>query len=146
MRVGLHVLLFFTQSLYGVIAEEDADPQKGEVTCQGHWWIWNWKAGTPNSRASQVTLEVKSLPANAGDIRDVGLTPGSGRSPLRGHSNPLQYSCLGNPMDRGAWWAAVHGVAQSRPRLKQLSTHACRSNSKPMAIPLPLREDRTQYI
>ena len=52
-------------------------------------------------------------PANAGDIRDVGLIPGSGRSPGGGHGNPLQYSCLGNPIHRGAWWAAVHGVTES---------------------------------
>ena len=48
--------------------------------------------------------------------------PGSGRSPGGGHSNPLQYSCLENPMDRGAWWATVHGVAKSRTRLKRLDT------------------------
>ena len=52
---------------------------------------------------------VKNLPANAGDI---GSVPGSGRSPEGGNGNPLQYSYLGNPMDRGAWWAAVHGVAK----------------------------------
>ena len=51
---------------------------------------------------------VKNLPDNAGDTGDVGLIPGSGRFPGEGHSNPLQYSCLGNPMDRGAWWATVH--------------------------------------
>ena len=56
---------------------------------------------------------VKNLPANAGDIRDLGLIPGSGRSPGGGNGNPLQYSCLENPMDRGAWWATVHGVAES---------------------------------
>ena len=65
-------------------------------------------------QASQVVLVVKNLPANAGDIRDVGSTPGSGRSPGRGHGNPLQYSCLENLMDRGAWWATVHGVAEVR--------------------------------
>ena len=65
------------------------------------------------SRASQVTLVVKNLPANAGDIRDAGSIPGSGRSPGKGHGNPLQYSCLENPMDRGAWWATVHRVAKS---------------------------------
>ena len=53
---------------------------------------------------------VKNLPADAGDTRDVGLIPGSGRAPGGGNGNPLQYSCLGNPMDRGAWWATVHGV------------------------------------
>ena len=54
-------------------------------------------------------LVVKNLPANAGDIRDSGSIPGSGRFPGEGHGNPLQYSCLENPMDRGAWWATVHG-------------------------------------
>ena len=56
---------------------------------------------------------VKNLPANAGDIRDPGSIPGLGRSPRGGHGNPLQYSCLENPMDRGAWWATVHGVTES---------------------------------
>ena len=64
--------------------------------------------------ASQVTLVVKNLPANAGDVRDVGLIPGSGRSPGGGHGNPLQYSCLGNPMDRGAWEVTVHGITKSQ--------------------------------
>ena len=63
---------------------------------------------------SQVALVVKSPPAKAGDIRDVGLIPGWGRSPGGGHGNPLQDSCLENPMDRGAWWATVHGVAKSQ--------------------------------
>ena len=63
-------------------------------------------------QASQVVLVVKNLPANAGDIRDLGLIPGLGGSPGEGHVNPIQYSCLENPMDRGAWQAAVHGVAQ----------------------------------
>ena len=63
--------------------------------------------------ASQVALVVKNSPVNAGDIRDVGLIPGSGRSPGGGHSNPLQNYCLGNPMDRGAWSAIVHRVTKS---------------------------------
>ena len=53
----------------------------------------------------------KNPPTNAGDIRDVGLIPGSGRSSGEGHGNPLQYSYLENPLDRGAWWATVHMVA-----------------------------------
>ena len=61
---------------------------------------------------------VKSLAANAGDIRDTGLIPGSGRSPGGGCGNPLQYSGLENPRDGGAWWAVVHGVAKSWTRLK----------------------------
>ena len=64
-------------------------------------------------RASQVALVVKNLPASAGDIRDAGSMPGPGRPPGGGHGNPLQYSCLENPMDRGAWWATGHGVSES---------------------------------
>ena len=56
---------------------------------------------------------VKNLPANAGDIRDADLILGLGRSPGGGHGDPLWYSCQVNPMDRGAWWATVHGVAES---------------------------------
>ena len=67
---------------------------------------------------AQVALVVKNLPANAGAVRDTGVIPGSGRSPGGGHGNPLQYSCLENPMDRGAWWATVHRVTQSWTRLK----------------------------
>ena len=62
--------------------------------------------------ASQVVLVVKNLPANAGDIRDVGLIPGSERSPREGNGHPLQCSCLENPMVRGAWQAIVHRVAE----------------------------------
>ena len=56
----------------------------------------------------------KNPPANAGDIRDMGSIPGLGRSPEGGHPNPLQYSCLENPKDRGAWWATVHRVTKSQ--------------------------------
>ena len=59
----------------------------------------------------------KNLHADAGDIRDVGLIPGLGRSPGGGNDNPFQYSCLENSTDRGAWRATVHRVAQSRIRL-----------------------------
>ena len=65
---------------------------------------------------------VKNPPANAGDLRDTGLILGLGRSPGGGLGNPLQYSCLKNPMDRGAWQAMVHRVTKSLTRLKQLST------------------------
>ena len=57
---------------------------------------------------------VKNLPANAEDIRDLGSIPGLGRSSGVGNGNPLQYSCLENPMDRGAWWASVHRVAEGQ--------------------------------
>ena len=68
--------------------------------------------------ASQVALVVKNPPANAGDIRDMGSVPGLGRSPGRGHDNPLQYSCLETPTDRGAWRAIVHTVTKSQTRLR----------------------------
>ena len=61
---------------------------------------------------------VRNLPANAGDV---GSIPGSGRSPGEGNGTPFQYSCLENPMDRGAWWATVHGVAKSRIRLSHFT-------------------------
>ena len=73
----------------------------------------------PTVWAPQVALLVKKLPANAGDT---GSIPESGRSPGGGCGNPLQYSCLENPMDRGAWWATVHRVSKSWTRLKWLST------------------------
>ena len=58
---------------------------------------------------------VKNPPANAGDTRDVGLIPGWGSSPGVGNGNPLQFSCLENPMDRGAWWAIVQELQRVRP-------------------------------
>ena len=92
---------------------------------------------------------VRNPLANAGDVRDVGSTPGSGRSPDGGHGNPLQYSCLENPMDRGAWWATVHGVAEGQSRLsgftftfyfhaleKEMATH-----SSVLAWRIPWREE-----
>ena len=78
-------------------------------------WVEFW--------ASQVALVVKNLPANARDIRDMGLIPRSDRSLGGGHGNPLQYSCLDNPMDRGAWQATVHRVAKSWTWLNWLSMH-----------------------
>ena len=69
-------------------------------------------------RASQVALMVKNPTANAGDTREADSIPGLGRSPGGGNGNPHQYTCLENPMDRGAWWAKVHGVTKSRTQLK----------------------------
>ena len=81
------------------------------------------QVNTGISWASQVVVVVKNLPANTGSTRDV-----SGRSPGEGNDNPLQYSCLGNPMDRGAWWATVHRVSESQT---WLSTHT-RVSHKPL--------------
>ena len=64
-------------------------------------------------KSGQVALVARNSPASAGDIRDVGLMPGSGRSLGGGHGNPLQYSCMEKSMDRVAWWTPVHRVAKS---------------------------------
>jgi len=66
-----------------------------------------------------VVLVVKSLPANAGDLRDADPIPESGRSPGGGHGNPFQYSCLENLMNRGAWWATVRGFTKSQTGLSE---------------------------
>ena len=76
----------------------------------------------------------KEFACSAGDL---SLIPGLGRSPGGGHGNPLQYSCLENPMDRGAWQATVYGVAKSWTRLKRLNMHACLTLCDPMGCSLP---------
>ena len=68
---------------------------------------------------------VQNLSCDAGDVRDKRLIPGLERFSRGGHGNPLQCSCLENPMDREAWWAVVYGVAQSQTPLKRLSMYAC---------------------
>ena len=78
---------------------------------------------------SEVVLVVKHLPANARDMGDAGLIPGLGRS-SGGDGNPLQYSCLENPLDRGAWWATVHGAAKSWTCRKQLSMYKQKKPAK----------------
>ena len=80
-------------------------------------------------RASQVALMVKNKPTNVGDLRDMGSIPGSGRSPGRGNGNPLQYSCLGKPMDGGALQTTLYGFTKSWTWLNQCSIHAmsCKS-------------------
>ena len=69
--------------------------------------------GCGSEGTSQVVLSVKDPSASAGDAGDVGSIPRLGRSPGEGNGNPLRYSCLENPTDRGAWWATVHGVTKS---------------------------------
>ena len=113
-------------------------PQNSLQGIAAAWWLpdhryccpsWlPWRAGIPDdfdifvswfsskystSQAPQVALVIKNPPTNAGDIRDTGLIPGSGRPLGRGHGNPLQYSYLEKSMDRGAWWATVHRVSRS---------------------------------
>ena len=73
-----------------------------------------------------MALMVKNPLVNAGDIRDLSLIPGLGRSPGGEHGDPLWCSCLENPMDRGGWWATVHRITKSQTKLKRLSMqHAC---------------------
>ena len=68
-----------------------------------------------------MALVIKNPSANAGEVRDADSIPGSGRSPGEGNGNPLQYCCLENPMDGGAWWAIVHGVVKSWTRLSDFA-------------------------
>ena len=75
-----------------------------------------------------MALWVKSPPADAGDIKDPGSISGLGRPSGEGHGNPLQYSCLGNSMDRGAWRATVHRVAESD--MTEVTEHACMHNTR----------------
>ena len=74
--------------------------------------------------ASQVGPVVKTLPANTGDGGHLGSIPGSGRPPGGGHGSPLQYSCLENPEDRGAWWAAAHRDTKTQTQQKRPRAHA----------------------
>ena len=84
--------------------------------------VWKTQAFPEFFLASQVGASGKESTSRAGDVRDSGLIPGSARSHRKGHWNPLQYSCLENPLT-GAWWATVHGVLKSRTQLKRLSMH-----------------------
>ena len=98
----------------------------GQETPINIWKQWHYKYVIfITSWASQVALVVKSPPTSAGDIRNACSVPGLARSPGGGHGNPLQYSCLGNPMDRGAWWVTVQKVTKSWTQLKRLCMHAC---------------------
>ena len=81
-------------------------------TCGIKWFCWS-ELFSEETHIFSVVLVVKNLPANARDVRDVGSIPGSRKSCGEGNGNPVQYSCLENPMDRGAWWDTVHGVAKT---------------------------------
>ena len=132
------------QSCLSLCDPVDCSPPSSSVYGIPQAWILEWVA-MPSSRGSSwprdrthishiyLYLQVGFLPlcfprgskgkesaCNAGDW---GSIPGSGRCPEEGNSIPLQYSCLGNPMDRGAWWATVHGIAKSWTWLKQFSMH-----------------------
>ena len=86
------------------------------------WLFWD-------NFPSQMASEVKNPSANAGDVRYTGSILELGRSPGEGNGDPLQYSCLENPMKREAWWAMAHRVTKSWTRLKQFGTHICTHSS-----------------
>ena len=83
-----------------------------------------WHSNLLSNIISVVALVVKNPPANVGGIRDADSVPGSGRSSGGGHSNPLQYSCLENPMNRGSWRSTILRVRRSQTRLKRLNMQA----------------------
>ena len=88
-----------------------------------HNKMMSFHTGRYIARAFWVALVVENPPATAGDARAAGSIPGRERSPGGGRGNPLQYSCLENPMDRGAWRAIVHRVAKGWTQLKRPSLH-----------------------
>ena len=104
--------------------QEIKSKPQGDVTSHLSEWLSSKTTQTTNAdkdvekREPQVALVVKSPTVRAGDIRSAGSIPGSGRSPGGEHSNPLQYSCLENSMDRRAWWATAQRVAKSWTQLK----------------------------
>ena len=107
MAQGLEKLFVVPESSNGGTAEEKILAPCREVLSHNY----------PCCGASWLAPVVKNPPANAGGTEDAGSIPGLGRSPAGGQGSPLQDSGLGNPMDRGAWWATVCGVAKSRARL-----------------------------
>ena len=107
----------------GLCTGTSLSPWWWKISVPGHTLIsCDMCSGRDTTGASQAALVVKNPPANAGGIRDVVSIPGLGRSPGGGHGKPLQYSCLENPTDRGAWKAIVHRVAQSWTWLKRHSS------------------------
>ena len=124
-----HLLYLLSEVKYYSWMLTDRNPQLAALTCPHHDKVSPAVTkGTLPFPTVQLTicmrvlprwyLVVKNPPACAADIRDGGLVPGSGRFPGGGRGTPLQYPCLENPMDRGAWWAPVHGVAESWTRLE----------------------------
>ena len=122
----------------------------------GAWWAavygvaqtWTWLKRFSSSSVLQKDFPggsaMKNPPANAGVTGDVSSTPGLGRSHRGGNSSPLQYSCLGNPMDGGAWWAAVHGVSKSWHNW--MTKHVMSSRDSKKARGIVLRQHSAQAL
>ena len=102
---------------------------------EGWHWVSLVESRNRSPQGFPGSSVVKSPPAKAGDIRDMGSVAGSGRSPGGGSGSPHQYSGLENPMDRGVWQATVHRVAQSRTRLKRLRMHVLKVSSRVPGLP-----------
>ena len=100
---------------------------QGDLMCCRPWEgkEWDMTERLNWTEYLQLVLVIKNLSAKAGDLRDAGSITRLGRSPGGRYGNPLQHSCLENPMDRGAWWVTVHKVMKSWTRQKQFSTLAC---------------------
>ena len=113
IKTSLHCIASnVSSSAFGSLVPTSSRGDTGELRWTSAHTESHRRGGSLTSPGAQMALVVKNLPANAGDKGDPGSTPGSKRSPGEGNGNPLQYSCLGNPTDRGAWRATVHGVAK----------------------------------
>ena len=110
-----------------------------EGTHSLEWVVGQWGGALPSPPEKKGfpggASGIKSLPANAGDLRNADLIPGLGRSPGGGHGNPLQHSCLEKSMDRGSWWSTVHRVTKSWTQLKRLSMHAPKERGDLVEMP-----------
>ena len=122
-----NVMTFVVQTLgYSVVREKknrNSALKKVELSSHENTWENLKCILLSERRASLLAQRVKNPLASEGDRRDMGSVPGSGRSPGGGHGNLLKYACLENPMNRGAWWTTVHGVAKSWTRLSDQHTH-----------------------
>ena len=132
-----------------LLRQPDARSKPPGVLCQGVGLSF----GKPqdDTWASQVALVVKNLPANTGDIRDAASIPGSGRYPGGGHGNPLHYSCLENPKNRGVWRAAVHRVTQldttevTQHTLRMVPFRLCHSKSMRQILSPLMPSDKLRF-
>ena len=122
-----NVMTFVVQTLgYSVVREKknrNLALKKVELSSHENTWENLKCILLSERRASLLAQRVKNPLASEGDRRDMGSVPGSGRSPGGGHGNLLKYACLENPMNRGAWWTTVHGVAKSWTLLSDQHTH-----------------------
>ena len=117
-HLSLLRLLVEAQWPHGMWDHSSPTRDRSHIPYIARWILNHWTTrevpGNDLLLSGSRALVVKNPPTNSGDVRDVGSISGSGRSPGGGHGNPLQYSCLENPMDRGAWWATVYWIMKSQ--------------------------------